>query len=235
MLKSMSTRIPSFVSLCARMAYLAVRRYRDRRIELPRGFTLVQVLGSPNYRELGFIAFSRTRIVIAFRGTGDWRDLLKDIELIQTSYPYASDSGRTHKGFTELYAASVRSQVLRVLKKLPLTKKLYITGHSLGGALATLCALDVAVNTKFKRPRVVTFGSPRVGDESFANTFNRKVFHSFRVVNGGDWVPHIPLRATFGIRYRHVRRLIELGSRSHRIPLGNHNMAKYLREVVGEK
>ena len=48
-----------------------------------------------------------------------------------------------------------------------------ICGHSVGGALATLLALDVAANTVFNDPAVYTYGSPRTGDSLLASTYDR--------------------------------------------------------------
>jgi len=93
--------------------------------------------------------------------------------------------------------------------------KIYITGHSLGGALAQLCALDIACNVeiafahhmprgfnfeieverqKSLRPpiAVYSFGQPRVGNHAFARFYKAHVPHSFRVVSEGDAITSIP-------------------------------------------
>ena len=67
-----------------------------------------------------------------------------------------------------------------------------ICGHSLGGSLATLLALDVAANSAFTTPAVYTFGSPRTGDSLFASTFDQVVTNSFRIANRVDIVPTLP-------------------------------------------
>jgi alpha-beta hydrolase superfamily lysophospholipase len=78
---------------------------------------------------------------------------------------------------------------------------LLITGHSLGGALATLCAADVAESWARSpvqhRPRIVlhTFGSPRVGDAIFAARLAAHVPTALRFVAGLDIVPSVPLVA----------------------------------------
>ena len=51
--------------------------------------------------------------------------------------------------------------------------ELYIVGHSLGGAVATLCAYDIACLTPHFNPVLVTFGSPPVGNIDFAIDFNK--------------------------------------------------------------
>ena len=49
-----------------------------------------------------------------------------------------------------------------------------VLGHSLGGALAYVCAVDIHLATKNPNIRVLTIGSPRPGNKDFANYFNNK-------------------------------------------------------------
>ena len=57
---------------------------------------------------------------------------------------------------------------------------LTVTGRSLGGALATLLAVDMFVNAHL-RPEVWTFGSPKVGDATFAATYGYHATVSWRI------------------------------------------------------
>jgi hypothetical protein len=70
----------------------------------------------------------------------------------------------------------------------------FLTGHSLGGALATLCAHDLALRAWSRRPQLVmvNFGSPRVGNRAFAEDFNKLVPRAWRVVNRNDAVAAVP-------------------------------------------
>lgn len=70
---------------------------------------------------------------------------------------------------------------------------LTICGHSLGGARATLLALDVAANTIFKNPTIYTYASPRKGDALFARTYNQVLPNTYRIANRVDMVPKLPL------------------------------------------
>ena len=67
-----------------------------------------------------------------------------------------------------------------------------VAGHSLGSALATLCALDMAANTDMS-VGLYTLASPRVGDLTFHNLFNHVVKNAYRVANRLDVVTHVPL------------------------------------------
>jgi hypothetical protein len=71
-----------------------------------------------------------------------------------------------------------------------------VTGHSLGAALATLYVLDNARTNRIRTPSIYTFASPRVGDSTFASTFNALGLTSWRIDNLPDLVPFLPLGFT---------------------------------------
>jgi hypothetical protein len=69
------------------------------------------------------------------------------------------------------------------------------TGHSLGGAVASLTALKARVKNLLPDERVTlyTFGEPRVGDVNLANTFRSYITNMYRVIHNSDLVPHMPM------------------------------------------
>jgi hypothetical protein len=80
-------------------------------------------------------------------------------------------------------------------------KTVWITGHSLGGALAELCAARAALDGGIPVQGVYTFGQPRVGDGAFATAVETAIGgRIFRHVNHRDLVPRVP---GFGMLYRH--------------------------------
>ena len=126
----------------------------------------------------------RNMMVLAFRGTEkklkDWKTDLR-IKLKAAS----GKSGRIHAGFLAAYSA-VSSDIqakVREHAEVPL----FITGHSLGGALAI-------VSTRFLHAdnlaACYTFGGPRVGDRALSTEFRTPIY---RVVNAADGVPRIPV------------------------------------------
>jgi len=68
----------------------------------------------------------------------------------------------------------------------------YVTGHSLGGALATLAAHDIKSAHPSVDMTVYTFGSPRVGNKAFAYEYNTLVNNHFGLINGQDPVARQP-------------------------------------------
>lgn len=128
-------------------------------------------------------------------------------------YPYAGESqsgAQIHRGFSEAYM-SVRGQIHTYLGSRAVST-VTVTGHSLGGALATLCAVDIQYNFSNKITTIAayTFGAPRVGNDGFRESFNRRVPNSYRFVYGMDVVSALP-RPWQG--YRHVDTEYRLGPR----------------------
>ena len=66
------------------------------------------------------------------------------------------------------------------------------TGHSLGGSLSTLFAVDVAVRIPELQVIMYNFGAPKVGDDEFVRRYNDLVPNSFRVVNDADVIVRLP-------------------------------------------
>jgi hypothetical protein len=154
-------------------------------------------------------------VVIAIRGTEGILEWISDAEFLLVNCPFLAGAGQTEDGFTAMYSslrigAAVGSpSVVNSLATLPFTQpvgSLTICGHSLGGALVTLLALDVAANTAFNNPTVFSYASPRTGDPSFAGKYNQVVPNTFRIANRTDLVPRLP----FPPFYEHVDTIFEL-------------------------
>ena len=152
------------------------------------------------YKTIGIIAQNAaddTDIFIAVRGTEGIWEWLQDFKFGIRSFPNVPGSGLTEDGFTDMYLSfsltpSPSSTFMNdVAALLPPNAMVTVTGHSLGAALATLLALDMAVNTKFPIG-LYTLASPRVGDLSFHNLFNHIVQNAYRIANRLDIVPKTP-------------------------------------------
>lgn len=150
-------------------------------------------------------------LYISFRGTIlDETNIQTD--LYQTLVPFVTTmNAKTNisQGFFNAWAG-IRNDVLSVISKIQPTN-VYLTGHSLGGALATLAAFEIKYYQRQIPYNVVvyTFGSPRVGDIGFASMYNKLVSKSYRVHNLGDPIPHFP---TTYQGYQHVSELVLLSS-----------------------
>jgi len=129
-------------------------------------------------------------LIVAFRGTANLSNWLTDLdcELVRLR------NFRLHRGFFEAFMA--------VKLDLDLSQwRLWVTGHSLGGALAELWAWWMA-ECGHAVAGVYTFGQPRVGDAAFAARYDSMLkTRTFRVVHADDIVPRIPWQLG---RYRHA-------------------------------
>ena len=196
---------------------LATRDNRDLRllsaVLAAGGFELVGAMSDVGTDIQGFVAVRRAgdemdMAVVSFRGTENVRDWETNLRHSLTPavflQPSANESrARVHQGFRDAFMA-VRDQVDRYLPcadGLPI----FITGHSLGGALATLGA---AYLTGSSLASCYTFGAPRVGNKGFSRSLQTPVY---RVVNPVDSVPHMPTPLR-GYRHAGTRKRLKRAS-----------------------
>ncbi|KAF4418424.1 hypothetical protein F53441_14481 [Fusarium austroafricanum] len=163
-------------------------------------------------------------LVLAFRGTDfpltvqnwakikRWRGLcgntLTDLSFGTSSIEWdgAADfqDVRVHRGFLIAFnnlRDRLASRIELLMKEQP-PSHIEVCGHSLGGALATLCALWCKTRWRDAKVTCVTIGSPRVGDARFAEEFQRLEICSYRIMMDSDPIPTLPNRytETFPIR-----------------------------------
>lgn len=124
--------------------------------------------------------------VLAFRGTE--ATSIADIKADLNGVTMQCESmGRIHTGFNDAFA-EVHIDIYKCIEALDDDKPLFITGHSLGGALATVAAKKL----KFKKHGIAacyTYGSPRVGDEEWMGGIKTPIY---RIVNSADPVTMLP-------------------------------------------
>ncbi|MCY9661520.1 lipase family protein [Paenibacillus chondroitinus] len=239
LINTLDTRTAIFLAAMCSQSY-GLFANGPESVILPRNYRMVAPFTATsvfsNKELFGFIAESDTQIVIVFRGTSSTSDWISDAIARQTAYPYAKDGGLVHKGFLDIYN-SARKQIIAVMSKLSPRKTLYLTGHSLGGCLANLCALDLTANTRFKEPSVYTYGSPRVGNPAFSSLFNRRTGPRYRIYNTNDVVPELPPfiyrspRTDQVYHYLHVKKGVELTYQAGSMS-ANHAISGYFAELA---
>ncbi|KNC78607.1 hypothetical protein SARC_08966 [Sphaeroforma arctica JP610] len=148
---------------------------------------------------------NRNFIVASFRGTQsntNWINNLKAIAISAKDEGYPDAKGvKFHLGFWRTFS-SISDEVIKEITRLKMEHPDYdvvITGHSLGGALATFCCLLLSLAGI--KCTGYTFGQPRAGNVAFREYFNSKVDHFYRIINNYDAVPHLPQRI---MGFRHV-------------------------------
>lgn len=172
----------------------------------------------------GIVIQHENYVVAAFRGTDELVDWLDNVKASPTEGPL----GNVHSGFynalldiwerqgmwdsiQKLRERGTDDSVAKDkiwLKGLQKPKRsLWLTGHSLGGAMATLAAAWLS-ERKIPFSGAYTFGQPRVGDDKFQVAFDTKLIKRFfRFQNNNDIVTRVPARL---MGYEHVGRYIHI-------------------------
>jgi triacylglycerol lipase len=191
-----------------------------------------------------YIGQNENHIVVAFRGSEEPTSLdgLKDWLLtnamnllIQPQGPLGADfaaagvGARFHQGFVSALSEiwdPVYSEVDGLLKEKD--RPLWVTGHSLGGALAVLASwlfLRKTINVH----QVYTFGAPMVGNKDAAEAINREFGGKLsRYANAPDPVPLLPMMSLIANDYSHCDTLHPLGEG------GEANAAEFVKGLAGD-
>lgn len=168
-------------------------------------------------------------LVVTYRGTqiDSIENWSSNLNFITTACNIGTQScGQLHNGFLDVYD-TVGAQIRTLLKSYSPTYKLIVTGHSLGGAAATLFAYDAYFNQNFAKISLITFGSPRVGDTDFELAMVKKAqglsapiwrFTSAHSALGPDPVSLMP-PMSFDFRHVQYPTILAVGGTINRITL----------------
>ena len=174
---------------CADLARLAYFDFAAREADLAAGLAGHGVRLAKTFTARWWFVDSEAYIAVAddgtayvvFRGTQNFRDVLTDIAFRPVKW---SRPGLVHWGFRKGWSIVERAIAEWFAKNQP--SRILATGHSLGGALATLFA------AQYPAAELVTFGCPLVGNAAFTAQFAGRRVQRYR--NCCDLVPRIPPR-----------------------------------------
>jgi hypothetical protein len=192
--------------------------------KLSEPYELLGSLGTQEI-PFGFVVSepSSKNVVVVFRGTKRFIEWFKDANVQLVSYKDGmargqrvkaiwdiaegfsenssdeailtnGDFGYVTAGFRGIYI-SLREQMMKALQRCPADSHIFVTGHSLGGALATMAIPDILSSTVFNNPEKIelyTFASPRCGDREFASGFKELRVPHWRIANTEDFVTMLP-------------------------------------------
>jgi len=191
-----------------------------------------------------YLAHNDDHVAVAFRGSEsptsidglkDWlltnalNLLIQPQGELSTEFVAAGVGARWHQGFvsaiTEIWPTLYPAVDAELKRK---DRPLWVTGHSLGGALAALAAW--LLKRKFLNVhQVVTFGAPMVGNKDVADAIGREFPGKiFRYVNSPDPVPLLPMMSLVSTEYLHCDKLVGLGDET-----GAANLLVYLKDAAG--
>lgn len=153
-------------------------------------------------------------LTLTFRGSKYITNWVDNVMYNQINpWPQQPEIG-IHKGFWGAYS-KLKPQLLRVLRhhaRRYNAASVVVSGHSLGGALSSIFAMDFSFETPFILgvEGVIMVGAPRIGNPAFARCYNALGISTWRIQHDHDYIPHIPsgtmfdIKNTMPIYYRHV-------------------------------
>lgn len=215
-------------------------------VQVPAGF-VVQMTLTPTAG-----GQAKSIMVVALRGTRTWGEWYTDSDGFPAIFAVPGTLeglGTVHAGFYGLYTigenglvvnnpldpnwknratGSIAYQIGEYISQLSNSLPLYVTGHSLGGALASLCALDIGYNfsSNFSQLLMYSLASPRVAagvspvpgldnQDAFLSRYQYYVPNSYRIVHAADIIPILgPTSAALGpltLSFAHVTDPWQLG------------------------
>jgi triacylglycerol lipase len=184
---------------------------------------LMMQRGLPNFQSIdlsgvfaglrAFAASSNEIAILAFRGTASVQDWMTDLHATPVRFSWifqgGAEVGDVHAGFGHALSDGWHKVVAAVrtvapqpaamdIDSIDARRTLWITGHSLGGALAALAGAAFSLlpgNVIRPVSGIYTFGQPRIGLHNFCDNYGRLLTpQTFRLVNNKDLVPRVPFR-----------------------------------------
>jgi hypothetical protein len=184
------------LAMLVQESYIQFVQQNTKKWTLPNGYQLIQELTHDNKKQIfGFIARKDQDLYIIIRGTRTIYEWYNNTIISYTKYVSLDGKawGETTRGFYSIYL-DLRQDIENAIK---LSKgkfnRVFISGHSLGGALATLALpdlLDSGISPS--AITVYTFASPRAGDRNFSQKINNSGVLHWRIANTEDIVPSLP-------------------------------------------
>lgn len=178
-----------FLAHCANAAYER-GKIPDYKHYDQIAFDSVETFEGPEDTQ-GFVGATDKAIVLAFRGTEPdrWKDWCTDLNSKQKLWIGC----QVHTGFSTAHDGVAQTYLGIIRRMRTNNQAIYVTGHSLGGALAILAGKVLATGTNegedLKPSLVVSFGAPKVGDLRFTSTYEPTLL---RFVHNEDIIPHVP-------------------------------------------
>jgi hypothetical protein len=194
----------------------------------------IQTFGD-NMATYAVLLRSNVAAILAFRGTRvsgfrnlealftqpaiNLTDLSSDFDFAPKPFPAG---GMVHDGFGQAFNEFWKVHRQEIIAAIG-GRTLFVTGHSLGAALATIAAQIIpGVRALY------TFGSPRVGNAGFCDLFRARNLPVYRFVNGLDLVTTAPPQGTLG--FSHVGTVLHLANDRMEIDQEEHGLVDVLAD-----
>ncbi|RYO89513.1 hypothetical protein DL764_008566 [Monosporascus ibericus] len=187
-----------------RYAAFSAASYASKCPSPPFGATITKQIDNKDTNTQGFIARddAAKEVILAFRGTSNIQDFMTDLaeDLVpfKTTGVTDCEGCMAHEGFLRAWNSVAQESIDGVNAELAANSdyKVIVTGHSLGGSLASLATVSMIGSgidvTTF------TYGQPRTGNPEFANFVDQQAPEGkmFRVTHANDGVPQVVLTSS---------------------------------------
>ncbi|KAL0042227.1 hypothetical protein WJX77_006708 [Trebouxia sp. C0004] len=199
------------------------------------------------------VGWGNTTVVVAFRGTASMKNALADLQAWRIAHPpmrgtnWLGTRPLVHVGFLKSWLAGglkhkVVSHILEAIRQCKQESgsdqpvKIFVTGHSLGGALATLAAFDIRrhlSDNMHSNAEVVcyTFAAPRTGNHAFAREYNAMVPDTWSLINDQDVVTR---EGKMLFLYKRPGQRVILNAAGHMMVRPTHMEASVQKSVGGQ-
>jgi len=178
------------------------------------GLSLVKWIENKKSDTQGFVATKGKTIYVVWRGSESKKDFQNDASIDKVSF--LNDGEKVHIGFKYCWESvlgdtydAIDTAIENLQDK---TKDIVVCGHSLGGAVATLYAYSIKKHYPHYNVSSTTIGSPRVGNKTFKENYDKSDIDTLRIVHNNDLVTHTPY-----IRFYHVNHQVRLDNNGNRL------------------
>ena len=178
------------------------------------GLSLVKWIENKKSDTQGFVATKGKTIYVVWRGSESKKDFQNDASIDKV--PFIEDGEKVHIGFKYCWESVIGDTYDAIDTALEMlaseTTNIVVSGHSLGGAVATLYAYSIKKHYPHYNVSSTTIGSPRVGNKTFKENYDKSDIDTLRIVHNNDLVTHTPY-----IRFYHVNHQVRLDNNGNRL------------------
>jgi hypothetical protein len=190
----------------AKLAILAYSKQEEIKWD-EYGLELVKWIENKKSDTQGFVATKNKTIYVTWRGSESKKDFQNDASIDKV--PFINEGEKVHIGFKSCWESVVDDTYNAIDTALENLQgeatDIVVSGHSLGGAIATLYAHSIKTHYPHYNVKSTTIGSPRVGNKVFKENYDNSDIDTLRIVHKNDLVTHVPY-----IRFHHVNYQVRL-------------------------
>lgn len=173
-----------------------------------------------------YIFYNNSSMDICFKGTSNIKDVYINLNIYPRSF--INNDIKIHSGYLYKYLSlkDVLIEKINTIRNNNDIKEITFNGHSSGGAIANIAALDISYLYKDIYINSITFGSPKIGNKYFVEEYNKNIKNSVRVVNNNDIIQYLP-----PFIYKHNHKPLVINTTNKIKTFNIYNYFKYIHQI----